>query len=390
MSTSMEPDTIYFDSAATTPLDAQALAAMLPFMTERFANPSSAHRMGLEARRAIEQARRAFACALDADEEGIVFTSGGSEANNLALRGLAPRLSGRRIIVSRLEHPSVHEPARVLAAQGFEVVTIHNDEQGYIDLDHLSDLLLAKKTALVAIIHGSNEIGTVQDVAAIGRLIRAVSPESWLHLDAIQSAGYLPLKPRDWQVDSLTFSAHKLHGPKGAGVLALYRRAALEPLVAGGGQERGRRSGTENTAAIAGAAAALDLNQSQRQERADHVTRLKLRLQALLAERIPDLRFNGDPASGLPHILSVSLHGILGEVLLHHLEREGLMVSAGSACHSNSTAVSPTIEALGMPGPLARGTIRLSLSHRNTAAEVERAVEIIAEQVEYLREVGKP
>lgn len=387
---SPEKPTIYLDNAATTPLDPEILESMLPFLRNDFANPSSAHTMGQAAHRAVDEAREKAAGIVGAKPARIVFTSGGSESNNLIIRGLAPRFEKKRLIVTRLEHPSVQKPVALLNGKGFAAAEVSNDSAGRVNLNHLEDLLLEEQCGLLCVIHGSNEVGTVQDAAAIGRVLRATSPDTWFHLDAVQSAGFLQIDAEKWGVDSFTLSAHKLHGPKGAGLLAFFRHVPIEPLIAGGGQEGGLRSGTENVAGIVGCAEALARASAGRRERAAHTAMLRERLREKIAGTIPDVRFNGAGESGLPHILSVSFSGLLGEVLLHHLEKEGIMVSAGSACHSGRAGVSPTIEALGLPPGQAQGTIRISFSHCNTADQIDRTGITVAEQVTYLREVGIP
>jgi cysteine desulfurase len=389
-------ETVYLDNAATTPLDPEVLAAMLPCMREHFANPSSAHPPGQKARSLIDGAREKTAAALGGKSKGVIFTSGGSEANNLAIRGLvhgcgdAGGLRGKRIIITRLEHPSVSEAAAILARSGFNVVSPSNDSSGRIDLNHLEDLLREEPTALAAVIHGSNEVGTLQDAGRISGLLRAVSPRTWFHLDVVQSIGYVPLRAGEIGADSLAISAHKLHGPKGAGILALFRDAPIVPLIAGGGQEGNRRSGTENTAAIVGAAEALARAVAARESRAAHTAALREKLRLFISANIADARFNGAEEETLPHILSVSFPGLLGEVLLHHLETEGVMVSAGSACHATQKTLSATLKALGIPTRLAQGTIRFSFSHCNRPEEVDHAADALKRHVAYLREVGLP
>jgi cysteine desulfurase len=386
----MTQQTIYLDSAATTPLDPEVLEAMMPFLKEQYANPSSVHPPGQEARKAVEGARESVAALLGAEPRGVVFTSGGSEANNLAVRGLPGGLRGDRIIVTRLEHASVLRPAEILGRTGFDVVRVSNDSRGRVDLNHLEELLREKPTALLCVIHGSNEVGTLQDVEAIGAVIRSTSPRTWFHLDAVQSVGYVPVEARRWGVDSLSVSGHKVYGPKGSGLLALFRDAAVEPLIAGGGQEGNRRSGTENVAAVVGLAAALERAVKDRDARAAHAAALGNALRDFIAANIADARVNGDAEQGLPHILNVSFAGLLGEVLLHHLETDGIMVSTGSACQSAKTVLAESLKAMGIPSRLIRGTIRFSFSRHNTAEEIDFTGKTLARQVAYLREVGLP
>ncbi len=383
-------NTIYLDNAATTPLDPAVLEKMMPWLRDHFANPSSVHPPGQHVRQAIDDARARIATHLGVSPAAVIFTSGGTESNNLLIRGLTAGRKTSRIITTRLEHPSVSETTALLAAKGFDVVSATNDSSGRIDLNHLEDLLREEETALLCVIHGSNEVGTIQDAAAIGQVVRSASPRTWFHLDSVQSIGCVDFEPARWGVDSCTLSAHKLFGPKGSGIVALYREAEIEPLLAGGGQERNRRSGTENPAAIIGAAEALDRALLARRERTGRTDALRSRLKDFIEKEITDIRINGSDSSYLPHILSVSFAGLLGEVLLHHLETEGIMVSAGSACHAADSSISEAILALGVSSRMARGTIRFSFSHLNSDAEMERTCAVLAEQVAYLREVGIP
>lgn len=383
-------ETIYLDNAATTPLDRAVLEKMMPWLRDHYANPSSAHPLGQQVRQAIEDARGRIGTLLGAAPTGVIFTSGGTESNNLIIRGLAAGRKKSRIITTRLEHPSVSESAALLAARGFDVVSPSNDSSGRIDLNHLEDLLREAETLLLCVIHGSNEVGTVQDAATIGQVVRSASPRTWFHLDSVQSIGCVDFEPARWGIDSCALSAHKLFGPKGSGILTLYRDTEIEPLLAGGGQERNRRSGTENPAAIIGAAEALALAIDARVERTTRTDSLRTRLKAFIESEISDVRVNENGAAYLPHILSVSFAGLLGEVLLHHLEREGVMVSAGSACHAADSSLSEAILALGVSSRLARGTIRFSFSHLITDDEIDRTCTVLAEQVAFLREVGIP
>jgi len=382
--------TIYLDNAATTPLDRGVLEKMMPWLRDHYGNPSSAHPLGQKVRQAIDEGRERIGSLLGAAPAGVIFTSGGTESNNLIIRGLAGSRKRSRIIITRLEHPSVSEAAALLAAKGFDVVSVANDPSGRIDLNHLDGLLREKETLLLCVIHGSNEVGTIQDAAAIGQIVRSASPRTWFHLDSVQSMGCVDFEPARWGIDSCTLSAHKLFGPKGSGVLTLFRQSAIEPLLAGGGQERNLRSGTENPAAIIGAAEALGLALDARVERTVRTGFLRNRLKDFIEREIPDTRVNGNASNCMPHILSVSFAGLLGEVLLHHLEREGIMVSAGAACHAADSSLSETILALGVPTRLARGTIRFSFSHLIDEAAIDRTCTVLSEQVAYLREVGLP
>jgi cysteine desulfurase len=277
---------------------------------------------------------------------------------------------------------------RALEKHGIKVLRVENDAAGTIDLGHLADLLARNSCGLLCAIHGSNEVGTLQDAGAIGRLLKTVSPGTWFHLDAVQSIGHLPLEPKAWGVHSMAVSLHKIHGPPGAGILALYRKTDITPLIAGGGQEDGRRSGTENVPAIVGSAHALELALKDQQETHSRMAGLRDDLAREIQARIRNIRINGAPFEGLPHILSVSFDGIMGEVLLHHLEEKGIMVSTGSACHAKWKDVSETLKALNLPRNFSRSTIRFSLSRHTSAREIARTVDVLEKSVGYLREVG--
>lgn len=383
----MDRKTVYLDNAATTALDSEVLDVMLPLMKETYGNPSSVHTMGLDAHRELESVRERCAEALKTRPDRIVFTSCGSESNNLLIKGLLPTLYDKTVIASRLEHPSVLEPLRWLEKQGICVRFLENDDKGYIDQEQLRDLLGQGNCGLLSLIHGSNEVGTIQDITAIGATVRTVSPRTWFHLDAVQSVGHMAINPKALAIDSLTLSGHKIHGPKGTGMLALYNDARLSPIIAGGGQEGGNRSGTQNLPAIAGAGLALE-RALKRLPEAKRIETMRNRLLEGIRDRIQGVRINGDPLAGLPHILSVSFTGLLGEVLLHHLEKEGIMVSTGSACHARWTDMSATLKALRVPKQFARGTLRFSLSRHTTEDEIDYTIKTLEEQVRYLREVG--
>lgn len=384
----MKSRPVYLDNAASTRPAPSVVEAMLPYLGERYGNPSSLHALGLEAHRALEESRERIARLLEADPEDVVFTPSGSASNNLIIKGLIPSLQGKTVLLTALEHPSVIEPAKALTAQGIEVSTLGCDREGRIDLDELARELQERKCGLLCVIHGSNEVGTVQDVDAVGRLLRELSPQTWLHLDAVQTVGHIPFSPGKSGIHSLTFSSHKIHGPRGVGVLALFRKADIVPLVAGGGQEIGRWSGTENVAAIVGAARALELAMEEMPRACPRMAQLRNSLASEIESRIPEILINGDPFTGVPHILSVSFAGVLGEVLLHHLEEKGIMVSTGSACHSHWNDLSDTLRALKIPDRFVRGTLRFSLSKYTTQEEITYTADVLADRLAYLREVG--
>jgi len=379
--------TLYLDNAATTPLSDEVRAAMAPFHEQEFGNPSARYPLGVEASEAIELARTRVARAVGGRPEDVVFTSGGTEANNLAVLGLARarRRHGRHVLVGPTEHPSVRESARALEQEGFEVGFLRLDEQGELDLDHLAGTV-RNETVVVAQMLVNNEFGTAYPVARVGRLVRANAPQAVLHVDAIQGLGKLHVSIGELGAHSLSISAHKIHGPKGAGALVLSEGVRPRPLLYGGAQERGLRSGTENVAGIVGLGRAAELAAERVDETARHMRSLREILTAELART--GLATVLEPgATRSPAIVSLLLPGPPAEVWMHHLETRGVMTSVGSACQAKSRDVSPALRALGLNEEQARRVLRLSFSSSTQANEVRAAAQALA-QVE--RELGTP
>jgi len=378
--------TAYLDNAATTPLDGRVLEAMLPFLKGEFGNPSSVHAPGVAARRALERAREQVQAALGPAR--IVFTSGGTEANNLAIQGFCRLRRGDRIVISSVEHPSCHQAAAQAAElAGIPCRTVRVLPTGRLDLEHLAEELTAR-TSVVALIHGQNEIGTLQPVLEAAALVRARAPRAHLHVDAIQTFGKLPLAALTAAVDSLSLSAHKIHGPKGAGALALFTKAQPVALIQGGGQEQGIRSGTENVAALVGLGCAAELAMADLERHALRLAGLTERIRACL-EELPETRVLGDPAARLPTLAAAVISGVPGEVLQHHLEERGLVIGTGSACHAGRQQVSATYAALGLDLEQARSVIRISLSRETTEDEVERLIRELPATVAHIRELSR-
>lgn len=377
--------TIYLDNAATTPLDPRVRAAMRPWFEELFGNPSSRHRQGTRAHQAIDEARTAVARAVGAERAHVIFTSGGTEANNLGVLGSArARLKrGRHVLVGPTEHPCVRESAAALRAEGFEVETLRLSASGAFDLPYLETRLRAD-TILVAQMLVQNEVGSLYPVREIAQLVHARSPQAALHVDAVQAFGKTEFSIGELGADSLAISSHKVHGPQGAGALIMGGRHGpipLQPLVFGGGQERGLRSGTENVAAIVGFGHAAELVRTEIEATSLHLRRLR---QACLADlaRFPNARVlePGAGASGaatISAIVAVVLPGAPSEVRMHHLEELGVIVSAGSACHSHKDEASPTMMAMGVSADEARCVLRFSFSRLTTEAEVARGIEAL-------------
>ncbi len=355
----------YLDNAATTAVDAQALEAALPLLREEFGNPSALHGHGITAHRALKNARERLARLLSVPPQAVTFTSGGTESNNWALKGAfgSDRLKGDRLLISALEHPAVRESARALAQQGVRVQELPVTAEGVVDVDACAPLLDAE-VRMVSCMAVSNELGTTQPLGALGRLIRERAPRAVFHVDAVQAFCKSPLGWRDAGVDLLSLSAHKVHGPKGTGALVRCRPVALEPLLHGGGQEDGMRSGTENP--FAAVAFSLAAEQTAAALRAQAGLRAEYHAAWLaFLDAQPRVRLYRSPAQ-TPYIVHFAYEGVPGEVVLHHLEQEGLLVSTGSACSSRKAPPSPVLLAVGMDEARALSSIRLSFSRHNT------------------------
>lgn len=377
-------DRIYLDYAATTPLHPSARRAMAPFLGRVFGNPSSLYSEGREAQDALERARARTARLVGAEPDEIVFTSGGSESNNQAIKGAAFRrgVNGGRIVVSAVEHHAVHEPARFLAGHGFELVSVPVNGHGLVDPDDVRRALTGN-TVLVSVMMANNEIGTIQPVAEIGALCRERGIPC--HTDAVQAVGHLPVSLRELPVDLLSASAHKFCGPRGAGFLYTRRGTRLAPLVHGGSQEKNRRAGTENLAGIAGLARALAISAAEMDSEAARLAGLRDRLAGGLLSAVPDCRLNGHPTLRLPNNLNISFDFVEGESILLNLDFEGIAVSTGSACTSSSLEPSGVLLALGLSHEQAHGSIRMSLGRWTTEAEVDRVLEVFPRVISRLR-----
>ncbi len=379
---------MYLDHAATTPVRREVLEAMTPYLTTAFGNPSSSHAAGVAARDALEDARRAVARHLGMRAKDVIFTSGGTEGNNLAIKGIAIGsllTRGRRhLVTTAIEHSSVRESVRFLErVHGFDATIVPVDDHGRVDPDEVASAL-REETALVSLGHANNEIGTVQSLAELAAVCRDAGVPS--HIDAVQSAGWLPLTPepsaqdrpaqtlsgpdpdasagnrrRRAGVDAIVVSGHKIGAPKGTGAAAVRGAVPFEPLLHGGGQERGRRSGTESVAGAVALRTALDIAEREREEAALRVTAARDAFIADVLARVPGARLTGHPSARLPHIASFTIEGVNGETLLLDLERHGVVASSGSACSAGSTDPSPVLLAIGISADEARTAIRFSL-----------------------------
>ena len=381
---------IYLDHSATTPVDPRVAAAMGRALTETYGNPSSVHGFGQQARAAVDRARREVAALIGAKQNEIVFTSGGTEANNLAIRGIceASAAHGRHIITSAIEHPSVRGVCDVLEKRGWEVTRLPVYENGIVRLDDLRATLRGD-TVLVTLMWANNEIGTIQPVRQIGELIRerrnTGQRHLWFHTDAVQAAGRVAVNVDEVGCDLLSMSAHKMYAPKGVGALYVRRGVRLAVQNVGGHQERGRRAGTENVPAIVAFGEAAKLAREEMKERVAHDAALRDLFERRVRESIGDVVMNGDREQRLSHLSNISFRFIEGEGLLINLDLEGVAVSTGSACSSGTLEPSPVIRALGVSDEVARGSIRFSFGKDNTEADVDYVVEVLSRAVERLR-----
>ena len=381
---------VYLDNAATTRARPEVVEAVTRALRDDFGNPASLHTAGLAAERLVKEAREVLAAALDVPADDLIFTSGGTEANNLALRGVmaAYQRQGRHLITTAIEHSSVLATARDLEAAGCRVTILPVDAAGRVDPDAVA-AAVEPDTVLVSVMLVNNEIGTIQPVADIVAAVRRRRPEVLVHVDAVQAFGKLPVRPRAWGVDLVTLSGHKIHGPKGTGALYVRRGVRLQPELTGGEQERGLRPGTHNVPGIAGFGTAARLILAEQPGLSQRLQALKQRLVERVLAEVPDVYVNGpDPAEGAPHIVNLSVLGARGEVLVHALAQRGVYVSTGSACTSRRTAPSHVLQALGLPPERLDGALRISLGRENTEEDVERFVAALAEAAAEVRAVA--
>jgi cysteine desulfurase len=367
-------DPIYLDYNATTPLHPQVAEAMRPFLAGYFANPASPHAPGRAVRAAIEEARARVAAAIGAHEDEIVFTSGGTESNNLAIRGgaLANRERGSLLVTSAVEHPAVADVCDSLRGEGFHTVRVPVDRTGLVDPEEVRRAA-AGGAVLITVMHANNEVGTVEPVREIAEV--AHSAGALVHTDAAQSIGKVPARVDDLGVDLLSIAGHKVYGPKGIGALYVRRGVRVAPVLFGSAREGGRRPGTENVLGIVGLGKAMELVAREFADRVAHARLLRERLHAGLAARVPGLLRHGHPERALPNTLSVSFPGVTGPALL--AEATGLAASAGAACHSGTVHVSATLAAMGVLPERAMGTVRFSTGMLLTEEQVDRSIELL-------------
>ena len=402
----MEKRFVYADNAATTPLSEIAFNAMKPWLTEHYGNPSSLYRMGREAKEAINEARkvvgRCLNAAMPVNEKNdyapgeILFTGGGSQADNLAIRGFmhGPSSKGRKhIITSKIEHHAVLYTCEALEKEGYRVTYLNVDKEGHVDLEQLK-AELSEDTALVSVMAANNEIGTIQPIKQIAELAHSVGAK--FHTDAVQAVGHMHIDVQEMGIDMLSLAGHKFRGPRGTGVLYVKNGIQLEPLVYGGGQERGLVSGTENTAGFIGLAAAMQDACEHLDEKMGYVKKLTDKLVKGIMENIPYSHYTGDPVNRLPGTASFVFEAIEGEGLILRLDNAGVCGSTGSACSTGSLDPSHVLMAIGLPHEIAHGSLRLTLGEQNTEEDVDYVIETVTDVVKTLRsmspvwENGKP
>ncbi len=375
------------DHSATTPVAPQVLEAMLPYFSEKFGNASSLHSFGQEAKEALEESREKVAGLLGAKPEEIVFTSGGTESDNLALKGIARknRKSGKHIITTQVEHPAILECCRNLEKEGFEVTYLPVTNEGLVDIASLESAIRSD-TVLISVMHANNEVGTIQPLEEIGRI--AAEKDIYFHTDAVQSVGKIPVDVNNLGVDLLSLSAHKLYGPKGVGALYIRKGTRLESIIQGGGHERGLRSGTENIAGIVGLARAADLAGQEMASVAWRLTDLRDRLAKMVLDSVKDAWINGTMKTRLPGNLNFGFKYVEGESLLLFLDSLGINVSTGSACSSHKLEPSHVLLSLGLKPEECHGSLRITLGRSNTMEEVDYVASGIAEAVERFRGIS--
>lgn len=376
---------IYLDNSATTQPCPECILAVNRVLTETYGNPSSLHNLGLKAEKEKIKTSKIIASILKVKQDEIYFTSGGTEAINLAIKGIARRHKkrGNHIITSQVEHPAALYSCQALEKEGFHIDYLTTDAEGNISLEDL-DAKIKKETILVSLMHVNNETGTIFPLKEVGAMIKKKNPTTFFHVDAVQSFGKLPCRPSFWQADLLSISGHKIHGPKGTGALYIRNGVAIAPLFHGGGQEKEIRPGTENISGIAGLGAAATRYSKNSTEFYTQLETLKKRFVSGVLKNISEVKLNSPP-QGAPHIVNLSFRSVRGEVLLHLLEKEGIFVSTGSACHSRHQNLSHVLLAMKISESDIRSALRFSFSPYNTIAEIDFVVKKLAANVKELR-----
>ena len=380
----------YLDNSATTCVYQETADLVCDLMVNHYGNPSAMHQKGVEAEQYIRTAQETLAKILKVKEKEIFFTSGGTESDNWALVGtaMANKRTGNHIITSAIEHPAVSAPLAFLEEQGFRITRLPVNKEGLVDVNELEEAI-TPETILVSIMYVNNEIGAVEPIGEIGRRIKAKNPKTYFHVDAIQAFGKYRIYPKRMGIDMLAVSGHKIHGPKGSGFLYIDEKVKIRPLILGGGQQAGMRSGTDNVPGIAGLGVAAKMVYTDFDKKIEHMYQLKERLAEGFL-KLPDVRLNGmEIREGAPQILSASFLGVRSEVLLHTLEEKGIYVSAGSACSSHKRKAAGTLSAMGMEAAQRESTLRFSFSEENTFEEVDYALEVIGQVLPMLRRYSR-
>ncbi len=375
---------IYLDYAATTPMRSEVLEAMQPYLTEVFGNPSSIYSYGHEAKAGVDKARTAVASLLGAREEEIVFTGGGTEADNFAIKGIgfANRSKGNHIITSSIEHHAVLETCQFMETQGFAVTYLQVDKYGMVDPDDVKNAI-TPETILITIMHANNEIGTIQPISEIGRIAREAGV--YFHTDAVQTAGHIPSDVNELNVDMLSTSAHKLYGPKGVGALYLRKGTRIVPLIHGGEQENNRRASTENVAGIVGFGKAAELAKLELKEESARIAAMRDRLVNSLEKNIDEIQLNGHRTRRLPNNINLTVAYTEGESIVLNLDLKGICASTGSACTSSSLEPSHVLVAIGLPQEIAYSSFRMTLGKWNTDEDIDRVIQVLPEVIADLR-----
>lgn len=377
---------VYMDYAATTPIDPRVFKVMRPYFSKKFGNTMSLHSFGREAKKALEDSREKIAKVINANPSEIIFTSGATESNNLALKGIAfaNKKKGKHLIVSSIEHHCVLDSARWLEKQGFEITYLKVDKHGLVDLAELEDSI-REDTILVSIMHANNEVGTIEPIKEIGKICREKGV--YFHTDAAQSFGKIPIDVKKMNVDLLTASSHKIYGPKGVGFLFIREGVEIEPLLHGGGHEFGLRSSTVNVAGIVGFAEAAEIARKEMKMEAERLTKLRRKLERGVL-KIKNSHLNGHPIKRLPNISNFWFDFIEGEALVMYLDQKGIAASTGSACSSESLEPSHVLLAIGLKPHQAQGSLRLSIGRFTTKKEVDYVLKVLPEVVERLRRIS--
>ena len=373
---------IYMDNAATTATRPEVLEAMLPYFTQHYGNPSSIHAFGRDARRALENARKQVAAALNCEPREVYFTAGGSESDNWAIRCALQNKQGKHIITSAIEHHAVLHTCEYMEKQGYEVTYLPVDEYGIVSVEDVKKAI-RPDTALITIMAANNEIGTIQPIAEIGKIAKKAG--ILFHTDAVQAIGAIPVDVKEWNVDMLSLSGHKFHAPKGVGALYIRKGIRISNLIYGGAQERGLRAGTENLPGIVGLGKAIELAVAELPEYAERMTKLRDKLIDGILSNVSDVQLNGHRTQRLPGNVNVSVRYVEGEALLMRLDLAGIAASSGSACTSGSLDPSHVLLAIGLPHEIAHGSLRLSLGSETTEADVDYVIETLPNIVNTLR-----